>query len=149
MASRPGPRADAPETMPVIAILDDDDAFRDALAGGIAAIGHAVTALATAEALFDLLAMMQPACLLLDYNLPGRNGLDLQRELITKAPALPIVFISACRDQAVIDAALAARAVAYLAKPVHLDDLEPILAALIPAAGESARGTPPEHVTLV
>lgn len=122
----------------VIALLDDDPSFREALAGGIASFGYEVVELASAEALFAYLPGAGPACLVLDYDLPGLNGLEVQALLSERQPALPVIFLSACLDDRVARAALSAGAVAFLTKPTRLRELAEVIRGII-AAEEKAR----------
>jgi FixJ family two-component response regulator len=122
----------------VVAILDDDHAFREALAGGIGSFGYEVVELPSPEALFEFLPRPGLACLVLDYDLPGQNGLEVQAVLAEREPDLPIVFLSACMDDRVSRAALAAGAVAFLTKPTRLKDLAQIIRTLVTEDGEPA-----------
>ncbi|MDE2404350.1 MAG: response regulator [Sphingomonadales bacterium] len=110
-----------------VVILDDDDDFREALAGGIAALGYATAHFGGIDELLVFLAGARPLCLLLDYHLPGDNGLAVQARLAEARPRVPIVFVSACYDAKVSRAALASGAVAFLNKPVRLAELERVI----------------------
>lgn len=126
-ASSPG----APDQWRVIALLDDDHAFREALANGMSSFGYDVVALASAEALFEFLPSPRVACLVLDYDLPGQNGLEVQAALVELEATIPVIFLSACLDERVSRAALTAGAVAFLTKPTPLHELERIISELI------------------
>jgi FixJ family two-component response regulator len=74
---------------------------------------------------FDLLDAMpsfQPDCLILDVQMPGMNGLDVQDRLATSGNSIPVIFITAHDDVGLREKALAAGAVAFLRKPFN-DDL--------------------------
>ena len=121
----------------MIAVLDDDLSFREALAAGIVSLGHDTVELATAAALFDLIAATVPACLILDYNLPDQNGLEVQRTLVMRGIPIPVVFVSACQDERIRRTALSVGAAAFLAKPVRLAELEAIIAGLLGATRQA------------
>jgi FixJ family two-component response regulator len=64
----------------------------------------------------------QPDCLILDVQMPGMNGLDVQDRLATGGNSIPVIFITAHDDVGIREKALAAGAVAFLRKPFN-DDL--------------------------
>ena len=74
--------------VPVVFVVDDDDSVRQSMDLLIRAAGWRPESFASAE---ELLA---PSCLILDVNLPGFNGLDLQRRVAIDRPAMPIIFTS-------------------------------------------------------
>ena len=101
----------------VISIVDDDESVRKALQRLIKSVGLKVEAFASAE---DFLSRAKPheaACLVLDLQLPGMNGLELQAELRAANCRIPIVFISAHGDGQARAQALAAGAIDFLQKP--------------------------------
>ena len=104
-------------------VVDDDAAVRKALRRAIAAAGHAVEVLESAEAFLRQAAPRRPSCLVLDVRMPGMNGLELQRALKGTEHDLPIVFISGHVDAQAREQALAAGAVAVIDKPVDTDEL--------------------------
>ena len=104
-------------------VVDDDAAVRKALRRAIAAAGHAVEVLESAEAFLRQAVPRRPACLVLDVRMPGMNGLELQRALKGTAHELPIVFISGHLDPQMREQALAAGAVTVIDKPVDTDEL--------------------------
>ena len=121
-------------SMPVVAILDDDPAFREALAVGVSTFGWCAVEAGTAEELFTLLAETTPACLILDYDLPGLDGLEVQARLLRDGYKVSTVFLSACEDERVVRGALASGAVAFLKKPVRLTQLEPVMQMAVSSA---------------
>lgn len=111
------------ETKPLVHIVDDDDSMRTALiellkVSGFAAIGYA----STGEFLLDSLPD-QHGCILLDVQLPGPSGLELQAALQRKGIALPIVFLTGHADVSSTVRAMKAGAVDFLEKPVDRDAL--------------------------
>jgi FixJ family two-component response regulator len=102
---------------PLIAIVDDDESFRRAAERLLRSAGFRVETFGSAE---DFLArgnLDQTRCAVLDMKLPGVNGVELQRQLITGPRPMPIVFVSAYEDAVMRAAALRAGAIAYLKKP--------------------------------
>ena len=110
-------------SMPLIALVDDDDALRTSLDNLLRSVGFRVQGFASAEAFLQAPPAPETACLLLDVRLPGMNGLELQRQLGAAHGSLPIVFVTAYADEEVRARALAAGAVAVLSKPCREADL--------------------------
>ncbi len=120
--------------VPLIVVVDDDDALRNSLDDLLESVGLRVQGFASAEAFLQVQHAPETACLLLDVRLPGMNGLELQRQLGGTHWHIPIIFITAYADDAMRTQALAAGAVAVLSKPCREEDLlNAIEAALIPS----------------
>ena len=66
---------------PVVFVVDDDRAFRDALRRLLTSVGLTVEAFPSAQAFLSSPGRHAPGCLVLDVRLPGLSGLDLQQEL--------------------------------------------------------------------
>lgn len=108
---------------PVVFVVDDDDAFRDALRRLLTSAGFSVEAFATAQAFLGASRPAAPACLVLDVYLPGLSGLDLQRELIKRHAVLPIIFLTGRGDIAMSVRAMKSGAAEFLTKPFRPQDL--------------------------
>ncbi len=106
----------APGTRPTIYIVDDDPSLRKAVQRLLRSTGLDVEAFASAE---HFLAGYsgRSGCLLLDVQLPGLNGLELQERLTLAGSQLPVVFITARDDVRIRTQALAAGAKGFLLKP--------------------------------
>jgi FixJ family two-component response regulator len=107
----------------MICIVDDDPFVRDATVDLLNSLGHAAAAFESAEKFLDSRRVTDALCLILDQQMPGLNGLELQNKLIADGNRAAIIFITAFPDQKLRDRALSAGAVAYLAKPYKQDDL--------------------------
>ncbi len=101
---------------PIVLIVDDDPGVRDALCGLLEAHGMRVAAYVSAEDYARAARPAAPACLLLDVELPGINGLDLQARL-TGADHPPIVFLTGHGDIPSSVHAIKHGAVDFLTKP--------------------------------
>jgi FixJ family two-component response regulator len=110
-------------SVPLIAIVDDDDALRTSLDDLLQSVGLRVHGFASAEAFLQAPHAPEAACLLLDVRLPGMNGLELQRQMIAAKWQIPIIFITSHVDDEARAQALAAGAVAFLSKPCREEDL--------------------------
>ena len=110
-------------SVPLMAIVDDDDALRNSLDNLLRSVGFRVQGFASAEAFLQAQHAPETACLILDVRLPGMNGLELQRQLVAAHWSIPIIFVTAYADEDVRARALDAGAVAVLSKPCREEDL--------------------------
>ena len=101
----------------MICTVDDDPLVRSATVDLLNSLGHSALAFNSAEEFLDSGLAEETACLILDMQLPGLSGLELQTHLLTYGPHLPIIFISAFADPQCRESALRAGAIAFLTKP--------------------------------
>lgn len=109
--------------VPLIAIVDDDEALRNSLDNLLRSAGFRAHGFASAEAFLRSDQARETACLMVDVRMPGMNGLDLQRQMVAANWQIPIIFITAHADDEARARALEAGAVAFLYKPCREDDL--------------------------
>ena len=102
---------------PLISVVDDDDSVRESLRRLIRSVGFAVQAFSSAEQFLNSDQLRQTRCLILDVKLPGMDGLELQRQLISNRYEIPVIFITAHGDEAARIRALRNGALEYLFKP--------------------------------
>ena len=107
----------------VISIIDDNASLRIALKRLIESIGLSAADFASAEEFLVSCRSQDSACLILDLNLPGMSGLELQNQLHVSNPDVPLVFISARFDEHARAQALSAGAISFLQKPFSEEDL--------------------------
>lgn len=111
-----------PDT-PIIAIVDDDHAMREALADLLRSYGYSTALFVSAE---HYLATADPgklACMILDVRMTGMSGVDLQKALAARGHAPPIIFVTSYFDDKTRNAAIGGGAHAFLEKPVDDDAL--------------------------
>ena len=101
----------------VIAIVDDDQALLDAIAQLLTAHGFAVQAFTSAEAFLDSRTANETACLVLDINLGGMSGIELQERLKAEGSQLPVIFMTGADDDAIRKQATDVGCAAFLRKP--------------------------------
>jgi FixJ family two-component response regulator len=106
-----------PALKPIVFVVDDDISVRESLELLIATAGWHPELFASAQAFLDYPLVSVPHCLVLDISLPGLNGLDLQKRVITERPELPIIFITGHGDVPKTVQAMKAGAVEFLTKP--------------------------------
>ena len=108
---------DVSTTPSLVTVVDDDESVRESLPDLLRELGFDVQAFASAEEFLASECIVQTRCLVLDVGMPGMSGPDLQDELLRRGAALPIVFITAQRDENVRARVMAAGAAACLLKP--------------------------------
>lgn len=101
----------------MISIVDDDFWVREATANYLRSRGFPVAAFASAEDFLESDELNRTTCAVIDIQLPGLSGIELQRELRATGRATPVIFITALADEDVRTRAMAAGAVAFLRKP--------------------------------
>jgi FixJ family two-component response regulator len=112
-----------PAQAPVVCIVDDDAAVREALDSLFRSVGLNVASFGSAA---DFLARENadaPGCLVLDVRLPGVNGLDFQAQLAAMDHHLPIVFMTGHGDIPMSVRAMKAGALDFLSKPFRDQDM--------------------------
>ena len=100
-----------------IYILDDDESVRRSLKLLMVSYGFAVETFSSAEEFFRDVRNKAPGCLILDIHMPGVNGWDTQQRLIKEGYILPVIVITADKDDRFKEQALKAGAVGFLQKP--------------------------------
>jgi FixJ family two-component response regulator len=108
---------------PVISVVDDDESVRESLPDLLRAFGFEVHAFSSAEAFLASDSVGKTNCLILDVAMPGLSGPDLHRELKRRRQEIPVVFITAHRDETVRPRLIAQGAVECLFKPFSDTDL--------------------------
>lgn len=110
-------------TRPLISVVDDDESVRESLPDLLNEFGFEAQTFSSAEEFLASESMATTNCLLLDVGMPGMTGPDLLRELRLRERSIPIVFITAQRDETIRPRLLAAGAVDCLFKPFEPADL--------------------------
>lgn len=110
------------KSRPLIAIVDDDESVCRAMKRLVRSIGMDANAFTSGREFIDRVETtpsFQPDCVVLDVQMPGMNGLEVQERLASGGNPLPVIFITAHDEAGVRDRALAAGAVAFLRKPFN------------------------------
>lgn len=111
-----------PDTNECVVIIDDDPAFLDSLARLLRSVGLHSVPFASIADFVSSTPLDVPTCLVLDVRLPGKSGLDFQRELATSGARLPIIFITGHGDIPMTVQAMKAGAIEFLTKPFRDQD---------------------------
>jgi DNA-binding NtrC family response regulator len=110
-------------SQPRVLVVDDDAQFRKILAHGLTTQGYRIDAL---DGQGDVVAQVGNAVcdvVLLDLNLPGRNGIDVLKGIIGSDPDLKVIMVTGTEDVSVAVRAIRAGAFDYVTKPVKMDEL--------------------------
>jgi FixJ family two-component response regulator len=121
----------------VVFVVDDDVFIREALSSLIRSAGIRVVTFSSANEFLQQPPPDVPACLVLDVNLPGMNGMELQRELAQKNNNIPIIFITGHGDIPMSVRAMKAGAAEFLTKPFRDQDLLDAIQQAIERDGEA------------
>ena len=102
---------------PLLSVVDDDESVRESLPDLIRELGFAARAFSSAEEFLSSDCVNQTRCLILDVFMPGMTGPELQRELKLRQRVIPIVFMTARRNETIRPQVLEQGAVECLFKP--------------------------------
>jgi FixJ family two-component response regulator len=116
-------RGTVSENKPVVFVIDDNPAVRDALDSLIRSIHLNVQSFGSTEEFLRAGRPDVPGCIVLDVRLPGLSGLDLQREMAKSNIDLPVIFITGHGDVPMSVRAIKAGAIEFLMKPFRDQDL--------------------------
>jgi two-component system response regulator FixJ len=123
---------------PTIVIIDDDPAVRNSLKFSLEVEGYSVRAYPGGPELLDETELPKEGCLVIDYKLPGMNGLELLRELRHRHVALPAILITTQPSTSVRERATAA-GVSVVEKPLLNEALFQGISAALARSAEQPR----------
>jgi len=125
---------------PLISIVDDDQAVRDALKRMLQSHGFAAAAFASAAQFLGWAKENSIACLILDVRMPEMTGLMLHEYLISTGCRIPTILITACPTTGERRRALASGVASYLAKPLSEQVLLDTIREVLDNAGQAEGG---------
>jgi len=108
---------------PSVLIIDDDSEFRDSVGRLLRTVGLNTREFSTVSDFLKADPSDGPTCLVLDVRMPGRSGLELQRDLAEANRQVPIIFITAHADVPMTVQAMKGGAIEFLTKPFRDQDL--------------------------
>lgn len=109
--------------MPFVAVVDDEGSVRRAVVRLLRSANYRAEAFASTTVFLESLAVRVPDCLILDLQMPGMTGLDLQVRLLQLDCRVPVIVITAYDEAETRTRCLAMGASHYFRKPVEGDDL--------------------------
>lgn len=107
----------------VIAIVDDDESVREALASLMNSLGYEAVPYSSGDEFMESAERRRTECLITDVNMPGMTGLQLHQRLIKSGERIPTIFVTAYPDDVVRKNAAQAGVDCYLTKPFREDEL--------------------------
>jgi FixJ family two-component response regulator len=108
----------------LIAIVDDDQLYRESVRKLVALMGYTVEAFPSAADFLASPLLPETTCLIADVHMPGMTGVELHRHLVDAGYAIPTILVTAYPDEVVRDRALKDGIFCYLNKPVDDEYLE-------------------------
>ena len=108
---------------PIVFVVDDDISVRESLELLIRCEGWQPETFSSGQEFLSRPRALVPSCLVLDFSLPGLNGLELQKRIAVERTYMPIIFITGYRDVPMTVQAMKAGAVEFLTKPFGEDAL--------------------------
>jgi FixJ family two-component response regulator len=105
------------EKRSLVSVVDDDESVRESLPDLLREFGFEAQSFTSGEEFLASSHLERTKCLILDIAMPGMNGFDVHRELKTRKHPIPVVFITAQRDENGWSKSLKEEAVACLLKP--------------------------------
>jgi FixJ family two-component response regulator len=111
------------QAKPTVFIVDDDIAMRESLGSLVRSVGVEVKTLDSVPEVLKFQRRSGPICLVLDVRLPGRSGLDFQRDLLAANVHIPIIFMTAFGDIPMTVQAMKGGAIEFLLKPFRDQEL--------------------------
>jgi FixJ family two-component response regulator len=101
----------------MISIVDDDASVRDGVNGLVRSLGYTTAVFSSAEEYLQSGAARDSSCLITDLGMPGMSGADLQERLIADGNMMPVIIMTASRDDGLRRRVLNAGARGFLRKP--------------------------------
>jgi FixJ family two-component response regulator len=102
---------------PIISIIDDDESMRCAMKSLVTSLGLDAYTFASAEAFLQSPHLDHTSCLITDLQMPGLNGIELQKSLLAQGRHIPIIFVTAFPEERMRARAIEAGALGFLSKP--------------------------------
>jgi FixJ family two-component response regulator len=102
---------------PLLCVVDDDQSIRESLPGLIKEFGFEARAFSSAQEFLGSGAVSESSCLILDVGMPGMSGPELHQELKRRGEEVPVIFITAQKDERIRAQVFEQGAVAFLPKP--------------------------------
>jgi len=127
----------------LISVIDDDESVRRSTRLLIESFGFQSTTCESAESFFNSGRLEDTSCLIVDVQMPGMNGLELQSELAAAGRCVPIIFITGYDDKESRRRAMQAGAVSFLTKPFTDEQLLQTIHSALGRGADAADTVPP------
>jgi FixJ family two-component response regulator len=120
-----------------IAVIDDDEAVREATKALLRSLGYATSTFSSAEAFLVSQERQQVSCIISDIRMPGMSGIALQQHLVSEGYKIPFILITAFPEEGMERQALSAGALGFLRKPYDEQNLIDCIETAMKASGAS------------
>lgn len=117
------PEGSSRHERPLLSLVDDDQSVRESLSDLLREFGFAAKVFSSAEAFLSSGSIDETSCLILDIAMPGMSGPELQQELRRRGQDVPIIFITAQKDETIRALMLKQGASGFLFKPFSDADM--------------------------
>jgi FixJ family two-component response regulator len=107
----------------VIAVIDDDNSFRESLVELLCSYSYGVRDFASADAFVATEKIDSYDCVITDIHMPGMSGIDLKRHLTSRDLRVPVIMITAHAEPGLENSAVSSGAICFLRKPFEADAL--------------------------
>lgn len=131
-------------SIPIIAIIDDDEFVRDSTRALVRSLGYMAHTFASAEDFLSSDHCCKPNCIITDVQMKGLSGVELQERLIAEGHRLPIIFVTGLCDEETASSVVNAGAIGCLGKPVSDQKLLHYLAIALEKSTSEARPREPD-----
>ena len=111
------------QNAPIISIIDDDDSMRCALKSLVSSLGLDAYTFGSAEEFLQSPHLDDTSCLITDLQMPGLNGVELQKLLLAQGRRMPIIFVTAFSEERMRARAIEAGALGFMSKPFESQTL--------------------------
>jgi len=118
---------------PIISIIDDDESMRCAIKSLVTSLGLDAYTFASAEAFLQSPHLDDTSCVITDLQMPGLNGVELQKSLLAQGRRIPIIFVTAFPEERLRARAVEAGALGFLSKPFESETLITLIGKAIEA----------------
>jgi FixJ family two-component response regulator len=126
-------------TKALISVVDDDESIRRTTAFLLESFGFRAAAFESAEGFLKSVLLHDTSCLIIDVQMEGMNGLQLQSEMAAAGYGIPIIFITAYDNRNSRQKAMKAGAIAFLGKPFNDEELLQTIRSALRGEFEPAR----------
>ena len=111
------------QNAPIISIIDDDDSVRSSVRSLVRSLGLSARTFGSAEEFLQSPDLDDTSCLISDLQMPGLNGVELQRLLLAQGRRIPIIFVTAFPEERIRVRAMESGALGFLSKPFECQSL--------------------------
>src|SRR5215469_1710340 len=108
---------------PIISIIDDDESMRCAVKSLVTSLGFGAYTFASAQKFLQSTHLDHTSCVITDLQMPGLNGVELQKSLLAQGRHIPIIFVTAFPEERLRARVMEAGALGFLSKPFESETL--------------------------